>query len=82
MHLDQLFSALGGCGVAAMVGKYAVARALGDLDRVVAQVGEISKTLAAILVRLERINEHDSSLKELQKLVYSMEASSGNRGNH
>ncbi len=81
LHLDQIVSAIGGCAVAVILGRYAVTRALGDLDRVVAQVSDISKTLAAILVRLERINEHDLSIKELQRTVYTMEASSGARRN-
>ncbi len=67
MRPEIFFSALSGSGIGIILAKYALNKALRDLERVSDKVMEIDKRLAVILVRLEKLIEHERSIKDLQK---------------
>ena len=63
---DLLLSALGGSGATALLARYAITKALRDLEKVSERVIAIDKQLAQIAVRLEKLSDHEQSIKELQ----------------
>ncbi len=63
-HLDAALSAFAGCSLAAFLAKWAIMTALSDLKALSRKVASISEHLAEISVRLEKLGEHDSVLKE------------------
>ncbi len=65
--VTALASAGSGLGIGILFAKYALAKALGDLDEVSKQVKGIREALAAITVRLELIKEHGEILKDHAK---------------
>ena len=71
VHLDALLSAVGGCAMAGFIAKYAITKALRDLDDLFKKVTGLGESLAVISVRLEKLVEHDNTLKEhAKKLAY------------
>ncbi len=56
-HLDAIFAGVSVFGVAIGLGKWAISRALRDLDYVMLKVNEI-------MVRLSKLDMHDAMLKE------------------
>lgn len=69
VHMDVLASAGFGCGLAIVMARYLIMRALGDLDDLSKRVIHISENLAALAVRIEMLAEHDLTLKEHTKKI-------------
>lgn len=67
METELILSAAGGASFVAAVAKWAVGRALGDLDKLRLAVAELQTTLAAVAVRLEAIAQHDTILQDHSK---------------
>lgn len=69
LNIEAFVSALGGCGMATACASYTIGRALADVRRLGDKVQTISESLSAISVRLEKIVEHDTTLKEHAKKI-------------
>ncbi len=78
MDIDAALSAVGGAGLTAAIAKWAIARALSDLQKLNESievtkeaVSKIRENLAAITVRLEKIGDHDRTLADhATKIAY------------
>lgn len=69
VHADAFISAFVGCGVAVALAKFAITKALADLDELMKKVNRLAEVLAATAVRLEKIAEHDLILKDHAKKI-------------
>lgn len=67
VHSDALISAISASGIVVALAKYVITKALRDLERLSQQVIKIDKDLTAVSVRLEKLNEHEQTLKELNE---------------
>jgi len=65
-HLEEMFSAISLFGVALGISKWAISRALRDLDSVVLRVNEI-------LVKLSKLDVHDAMLKDHSEKIAHLE---------
>lgn len=72
-HADMLVSALSGSAIAAVLAKYLISKALGDLDSLAVKVIHISQILTAISVRLEKLEDHDATIKDHAKRIAHIE---------
>lgn len=73
--MDIALSAIGGASAVAVVAKWAINRALGDLDKLSSAVGGIRENLAAVAVRLEDLARHAELLKEHDRKIAYFEGS-------
>lgn len=74
-HTDVLVSAISGGGLAALLAKYVITKAIGDLKQVSEKVIHINQSLAEVSVRLEAIADHDTAIKEHAKRIAYIEGS-------
>ncbi len=63
-NLQTALSALGGGGIALIIAKWAISRALADLYLLRDKVGEIDKGLAEIAVQVREIGKHREILDQ------------------
>lgn len=73
--IDILVASLSGCALAVAVARYAIMRALHELEDLSQKVMNISEMLAGISVRLEMLTEHDTVIKEHAKKIAFFEGS-------
>ncbi len=78
---DLILGAAGGGGVVAAVAKWAIEKALADLGKLTSATNELQTKIAEISVRLEKLAEHDTVLKDLTAKVYEMSAIHDDRPN-
>lgn len=67
--IDILVASLSGCALAVAVARYAILKALHDLEELSHKIINISEMLAGVSVRLEMLNEHDTVIKEHAKKI-------------
>jgi hypothetical protein len=72
-HVDMFVSAISGSAIAAVLARYLISKALGDLDTLGVKVIHISQILTAISVRLEKLEEHDANIKDHAKRIAHIE---------
>ena len=65
-HLEEMFSAISLFGIALAISKWAISRALRDLDYVTAKVNEI-------MIRLSKLDAHDEILKTHSEKLAAIE---------
>lgn len=73
LHVEPLIAALGGSGLTLLLARYVLSRALAELQRLADKVSELSLALAGVVVRLEKLAEHETLLRELQRHIYARE---------
>lgn len=71
-HTD-IIAGLAGTGLAGILAKWAITRALKDLENVCNKVTEIYQQLAVISVKLEKLIDHEKLLKEHSKKIAHLE---------
>lgn len=72
-HADVLISAISGGALTALLAKYVITKALGDLGQLSDKVIHINQSLAGVSVRLEKLSEHDTTIKEHAKRIAYIE---------
>jgi hypothetical protein len=72
-HADVVVSAICGGAFTALLAKYVVMKALHDLTELYDKVTHINQNLAAISVHLEKLSEHDTTIKEHAKRIAYIE---------
>lgn len=72
----NFLSGIFGSSLVALLVKWAITRALQDLDSLHEKGQRIAETLAGIAVRLEKLTEHETTLVEHTKQLAYLEGSS------
>ena len=67
-HLEEMFSAISLFGVALAISKWAISRALKDLDYVHSKVNEILVKLAKLDAHEEILKEHASKIAKIERV--------------
>lgn len=85
-HLDTVISSIGGAGVMVLLARLVFGRIFGDIAKLSEELralgGEmlaVSKELAVIAVRFERVADHEMMLKEHEREIADLKRG-GNRG--
>lgn len=69
--MDTFIAAFSGMSLSALLARWGIHRALSEFERMIEKIQHINEVLAAILVKLEKLAEHDTLLKEhSQKIAY------------
>ncbi len=63
-HADVLISAISGGALTALLAKYVISKTLADLNQIAEKVIHINQSLATMAVRLEKLEDHETSIKE------------------
>lgn len=72
--MDAVFSAIAGSVLVAILAKWAITKALRDLEKLSEKVQSILQSLAGISVKLEQLAHHEDILNEHTKKIVYLEA--------